>query len=56
MITRIPLLALSLAISGCAATSPVVVSSCPVIPPPPQEIMEAVEADYLQRVKAWLYE
>lgn len=46
----------TLALSGCETTSVAVVPSCPVIPPPPAEIMEPVEAGYLQRVKRWLYE
>jgi hypothetical protein len=56
MTTRPLLLILSLALSGCGTTSVAVAPSCPVIPPPPPEIMEPVEVDYLKRVKAWLYE
>lgn len=49
-------LILSLAITGCATTSEVVEQSCPRLPDPPAAIMEEVEADYLRRVKEWLYE
>jgi hypothetical protein len=49
-------IALTLALSGCGGTLPVVKTECPTIPAPPPEIMEPVRADYLQRVKEWLYE
>jgi hypothetical protein len=53
---RLPLIALMLALSGCGGTLQAVKAECPAIPPPPPEIMEPVRADYLQRVKEWLYE
>jgi hypothetical protein len=53
---KLSLLIGTLAISGCGTTSVAVVPSCPVIPPPPAEIMEPVEAGYLKRVREFLYE
>jgi len=46
----------SLALSSCATVSEDAKSSCPKPPPPPEHLMKEVKADYLERMKSFLYE